>query len=594
MTQKMAKRGAEEPLDVGAESPASKKARIQDALEDELPPPPPEQDSVANGANGHATADVAGLAGASAARQAELVKLEAIDREEEAADADNDEPAVRAQQRLPDQRYSDLYLDTISRKNLDFDFEKLCSVTLGNINIYACLVCGKYFAGRGPKTPAYFHALEIGHHVYIHMETKKVYVLPEGYEVKNKSLDDIKYVVDPKFSPEEVKSIDRRKAGEEEGRRESWDLWGKKYVPGFVGMNNIKANDYLNVVVQALAHVPPLRNFFLLEDFSTRPQLPQRFSTLVRKIWNPRAFKSHVSPHELIQEISLRSSKKFLLTSQADPIEFLSWFLNHLHLSLGGSKTKPQTSLIQKTFQGTLRVESQTITAHADATDRLRFEGNPDTIRSQTSPFLILTLDLPPAPLFQDGVEAKNIIPQIPLTKVLEKYNGTATQERMNTRMRYRLLSPLPPFLIMHVKRFQPNKFLGSQRNPTIVTFHPRGLDMRPFVERPPEGESGQGEQEPLLYDLVANITYEGVKVRDDSVEGEAERKVWKAQVREGGANNAPGEGHGGAPQWWEMQDLFVDRTNGELLSTKESYIMVWERRRKGVGGSGKGAGKSG
>ncbi|KAI7053544.1 hypothetical protein KC327_g18805, partial [Hortaea werneckii] len=36
------------------------------------------------------------------------------------------------------------------------------------------------------------------------------------------------------------------------------------------------------------------------------------------------------------------------------------------------------------------------------------------------------------------------------------------------------------------------------------------------------------------------------------------------------------GQGHAG-PQWWEMQDLFVDRTNGELLSTKESYIMVWE-----------------
>ncbi|KAI7558501.1 hypothetical protein KC319_g10746 [Hortaea werneckii] len=141
----------------------------------------------------------------------------------------------------------------------------------------------------------------------------------------------------------------------------------------------------------------------------------------------------------------------------------------------------------------------------------------------------------------------------------------------------------------MHVKRFQPNKFLGSQRNPTIVTFHPRGLDMRPFVERP-EGESGEGDHEPLLYDLVANITYEGVKVRDDSVEGEAERKVWKAQVREGGATNGPGEAQG--PQWWEMQDLFVDRTNGELLSTKESYIMVWERRRKGSGKAG--GGKSG
>ena len=31
---------------------------------------------------------------------------------------------------------------------LDFDFEKLCSVSLSHINVYACLVCGKYFQGK--------------------------------------------------------------------------------------------------------------------------------------------------------------------------------------------------------------------------------------------------------------------------------------------------------------------------------------------------------------------------------------------------------------------------------------------------------------
>lgn len=30
-------------------------------------------------------------------------------------------------------------------QNLDFDFEKCCSVTLSGHNVYACLVCGKYF-----------------------------------------------------------------------------------------------------------------------------------------------------------------------------------------------------------------------------------------------------------------------------------------------------------------------------------------------------------------------------------------------------------------------------------------------------------------
>jgi len=30
-------------------------------------------------------------------------------------------------------------------QNLDFDFEKCCVVSLSPINVYACLVCGKYF-----------------------------------------------------------------------------------------------------------------------------------------------------------------------------------------------------------------------------------------------------------------------------------------------------------------------------------------------------------------------------------------------------------------------------------------------------------------
>ena len=52
---------------------------------------------------------------------------------------------------------------------LDFDFEKFCSVSLSNKNVYACLVCGKYYQGRGKKSHAYTHSLEAGHHVYINL-----------------------------------------------------------------------------------------------------------------------------------------------------------------------------------------------------------------------------------------------------------------------------------------------------------------------------------------------------------------------------------------------------------------------------------------
>ena len=50
-------------------------------------------------------------------------------------------------------------------------------------------------------------------------------------------------------------------------------------------------------------------------------------------------------------------------------------------------------------------------------------------IKTTTSPFLFLSIDLPPPPLFQDSVE-KNIIPQVSLSSLLTKYDGKTTKVR--------------------------------------------------------------------------------------------------------------------------------------------------------------------
>lgn len=155
---------------------------------------------------------------------------------------------------------------------------------------------------------------------------------------------------------------------------------------------------------------------------------------------------------------------------------------------------------------------------------------------------------------------------QIPLTAILSKYDGLKAQEHLSTRKRYRLLHPLPPFLLFHIKRFSKNKFV-SERNPTIVTFPVRSLDMSPYVE-PNLAVHPPGE--PIWYDLVANVTHEAVRARDDSVEGEAERKVWRVQVKDRARE-----------EWLEIQDLYVERVATETLFTKESYLMVWERRKE-------------
>lgn len=81
------------------------------------------------------------------------------------------------------------YLDTINRNVLDFDFEKLCSVSLTRINVYACLVCGKYFQGRGTNTHAYTHSVAEYHHVFLNLLSLRFYCLPDNYEIIDSSLD---------------------------------------------------------------------------------------------------------------------------------------------------------------------------------------------------------------------------------------------------------------------------------------------------------------------------------------------------------------------------------------------------------------------
>ncbi|KAH8891297.1 U4/U6.U5 tri-snRNP-associated protein 2 [Thozetella sp. PMI_491] len=564
MERKHAKRQATEALeDLGVvDSPASKKSRIDDYSKSQTPPSAngngvsPHQNGIGKAAGGYEDATDGTSKPVSAKAEDEL--------DEDDLDEEPEEKAP-IRQSAPTAGYDDLYLDTIDRNVLDFDFEKLCSISLSNINVYACLVCGKYFQGRGPKSHAYFHALDGDHHVFINLESQKVFVLPEGYEVKNKSLEDIKYVSDPRYTKQEVMAFDRKP-------RTSWTLTAKEYTPGYIGMNNIKENDYLNVIIQALSHVSPLRNYFLLEDFSNKTELVKRTSILFRKIWNPRAFRSHVSPHELLQEISLRSNKRFTLTAQSDPVDFLSWFLNNLHLGLGGSKTRPGSSMVQSVFQGKLKVEFQAITARADVDDRLRFE-EATQVTEDFPRFLLLTLDLPAAPLFQDEQE-RNIIPQVPLTTILSKYNGVTAQELNAQRRRYRLMHPLPPYLVFHIKRFSKNKFV-SERNPTIVTFDARNLDISPYVQPDPK-QHPPGE--PIWYDLVANVVHEAVRAKDDVAESGEERKTWKVQLRDKATD-----------EWVVAQDLFVDKIRSELLYLGESYLQIWERRREPRDSKGKG-----
>jgi U4/U6.U5 tri-snRNP-associated protein 2 len=151
------------------------------------------------------------------------------------------------------------FLDTINRQMLDFDSEKLCSVTLTNRNIYVCLVCGKFYEGRGKSTPAYLHSVDQHHYVFMNLESGRSYCLPDNYEILDKSLEDIQRCISPKFSLQELQIL-------EENTKLVTDVHGLTYLPGYIGLNNLNATDDVNVILHLLSHIIPFRNFFLQKE----------------------------------------------------------------------------------------------------------------------------------------------------------------------------------------------------------------------------------------------------------------------------------------------------------------------------------------
>lgn len=69
------------------------------------------------------------------------------------------------------------------------------------------------------------------------------YLTKNGFSFLDSSLDDIKYVLNPTFTENHIKHLDKN-------TKLSRAIDGSMYMPGIVGLNNIKANDYCNVVLQ--------------------------------------------------------------------------------------------------------------------------------------------------------------------------------------------------------------------------------------------------------------------------------------------------------------------------------------------------------
>ena len=500
------------------------------------------------------------------------------------------------------------YLDTVDRSVLDFDYEKVCSVTLSTSSVYACLVCGAFFRGRAVGTPAHTHSLAADHHVFLCLATQRAYCLPDDYEIGGHALDDVRRVLDPRYSAADVAALDSARADSVFARRVRCLAGTRDYLPGFVGLNNLACTDAFNAVVQCLAHVPRLRDYLLRTATVSLTEaayghlaagaaavlapgtVAGALGTLVRKMWSPYNYRAHVSPHELVHVVQRRSRGRFRIGTPMEPLALLQWLLHELRCDLAAlpsgstssstsSKSenkdkmedkknkkdeKEKETVIDETFQGTVEVTTTRAVSEeqpdpADPGHTIAVIHDEVTVRRV--PFYYLSLDLPPMPLFKDG-DGESFLPQVPIMTLLHKYDGRTEQLLPSgERRRYQLLR-LPPYLIVHIKRFTHNNWF-LEKNTTIVNFPLRHLDLRSCLH-----PSALAAHPVTRYDLVTMLKHDG------AAEDAAAATTTASTAR---ASTVTAYAHTGTGQWYELQDLSVRETIPDLLTVSEAYIQIYQ-----------------
>jgi len=316
------------------------------------------------------------------------------------------------------------------------------------------------------------------------------------------------------------------------------DVFGREYICGYLGLNNLKANDYANAVFQCLVRIEPLRNVLIRNDFRNLPDLPSNnflrsFSLFAKKLFNPISLKASVNPYEILQAIRSVSMDRFKPNTQADAADFLAWLLNYTDRALVNCK------LESLPVKGQLQVHSKRV--FLDAEQKLEeFYAMLDEGSSQETvkslPFYFLRLDLPPTPLFRDRT-GKSVVPQVNLLELLEKYNGVKTTPKGDFQETYHLTS-LPKYFILHIHRFVKTTF-GLEKNRTVVTFPVKDLCIGSHS-----------------YNLIANISHVG-DLRDGQ---------YIAHVL-----------HPASETWFEIRDLKITGVHPQTIFLTDSYIQIWE-----------------
>jgi U4/U6.U5 tri-snRNP-associated protein 2 len=348
-------------------------------------------------------------------------------------------------------KYTDstLYLDTINKKILNFDMPLECCVTLATTNVHICLVCNKYLQGASTNSPAYMHAIDTNHHVFLNTKTNKFIILPEERilsKTREKELHDIQLLSNPEFNDRLISQFDFKPLYGE-------TLNHEKYSVGYIPLvnDNIEVlkdgnSEEKNYLYYAIAHLSNVRDYLIKHENSDSTPLTNQLSNLVKKIWSPYLFKKFTSSYS-IENYLTSCNLQPQMTS--DIRLFYVWLINALI---------KENKILKHEFTGKLILAEN---------------------KNKQVNFINLTVKLPEESIFKDGTSSS--IKQYDLGKLIKE-------------KKLQIIKP-PKYLVIYIDRTKDFKVEGlkQQLNMNIVKFDPNLLQL----------------ESKFKYRLLSNITYD-------------------------------------------------------------------------------------
>lgn len=455
----------------------------------------------------------------------------------------------------------------INLQKLDFELPVCCSINLSTNNIYCCLQCGNFFQGRSQHSPAFQHSITsrtntTQHNLFVNLQTTEFFWLPQNIKVNLDEIDNdslkalliqLKCCIKPTFNNDLIKKIPYS----------CYTLIDKdKYITGFIGINQSHSSNlsirHINVILLLLAHIKPIRDYFLLstkmENKISNNRLINIVSLLIQKLWSPVLLRPHISSSELINNLMIEHNSIFLKDgiNNNNPRTILNWLINKFS---NNENNSPLKQILIQSCRGHL----------------IQFL---KTEKVKSIPFWNITLNLPRLSYFKDGRNVNDLL-QVQLEDLIkEKFYPRMTEnEKKEENDNSNKLLPdyeikiLPKYLIIYFNRYdsvlnggniKQEQFPIRNRNQTIIEFPMKMcLTSKNII-------NNQDQILKHYYRLQSNIINE-VKANADLSKDDINH--WKIQIYN--EKNA---------QWYEICDLKATLIEAELMFLKETYLQVWER----------------